>query len=414
MAALLPSCSITNTTILCGGKLIQYYSHLSTPIFGTLENCSGPCNGAFFSQEQVDILQYTKLTLSCLGIISACIILFTYIANYCKIRHPEAPIFYIAGLQLLISLMHLISGVYGSFASVYDTNASSSEGLHCDSRYKNHYNESMLLQNGTENPFCITVFAILYYSTLSVLSWWTVLTIEWLLATIKRKQVKRKYLFIISHVTGWSAPLPFLFMAAYLNAISGSTTEMTCWISRRNDDHYQLGFIILPLSLTLTLNGILLLIGFCIGCKKARQLRISSRNDEVTIPQLARVSVYSVLQFTVSDLLLMSYMHQYWYQRDAEIKYLQFIVHRHVPSCYTQASDNHILFFIIAILQILCSQIVGVALLLWILRRELLCRCKCEHRNNNNNNNNNNLNVTITSRSSAGAVSLVTYTSQKN
>uniref|UniRef100_A0A1X7VNE1 G-protein coupled receptors family 2 profile 2 domain-containing protein n=1 Tax=Amphimedon queenslandica TaxID=400682 RepID=A0A1X7VNE1_AMPQE len=243
------SCSLTNASVLCSGKLIPYHSQASQPVFGTLHNCSEPCNGAFFSQEQVDILHYSNLVLSCLSIITGCIILFLYLINYCKIKHPEAPIYYIAGLQLVISTMQLISGLYGTFNSMSSTNSSSdSEGLHCDDRYKNHFNESILLQDGGDNPFCLTIFAILYYSFLSILSWWTVITIEWLVTSIKRKITKKKYLYIISHIAGWSIPIPFLFTAAYLNAVSGSTTEMTCWISRRNESLYQLAFIITPLS----------------------------------------------------------------------------------------------------------------------------------------------------------------------
>lgn len=395
-------CSITNSS-LCGGKLIPYYHHYYDPSFGGISNCTEPCNGVYFSPIQITILQYIAISTSSICFIAGLIILMIYLFNFRKIHHPEAPLYYISLVNTFISFSHLLS----SGLTVVTSN-----GVHCDSSFTNYYNESALLQYGINNPYCVILFALYYYSLLSVWIWWTLLTLEWLICSIKTTFMRKKHIAIL-HAIGWSIPLLFLITVLSLGAVSGSSVERTCWISNRNDYELLL-FLILPLSLCMLLNGMLLCIGFGIGCKKKKTAPQTPPSHPTTanhtttpsIPLLARTSIFSTVYLIISGVLLVCYLYDYLYHKEWEMEYLRAIVHLIRTSCFTDSTTNHFMLYSFTIIRIVGSQVVGVVLLLWILRKELLCGRSCGEVTN--------LNVTITSGETTGPLSLISYTTASN
>ena len=381
-------CSVSNTT-LCTGKLISYHKS-PFPTFGLLQNCSEPCNGVYFTDTQQLVLQLCIGILSAICIICSLIALIIYVVNYRIIRHPESPIYYTSLCYIGISFPHLLSIVVGS-----DT-------IRCNHHYTNSYNQSIVLQDGFEIPLCAVMFAVLYYSMLASWTWWLVMTFEWMICSIRLVYINWKWL-ILSHIVGWGAPLPLVIASLSLHTIKGNVMLMTCWITSGSNGQYQLAFIIVPLGVLILLCSCFLLIGFSIGLKKIKQhssanIHLSSSTRNVTKllwAQLARTSSFSVLFLFINAVSFGCYLYEYFYQHEWEIEHVRVQVRLLRPSCFSDSPRiSFSVLFGMYIVRIVASQLMGVVLLLWSLRKDLLCCCECKCRCDHNY-----MNTTINSNS---------------
>lgn len=367
------------------GKLIPYAKSPSVS-FGTLQNCSEPCNGIYYMDHQQTILKVTIIAINSISTISAFLSLLVFAINFRKIRHPEASMYYMALSSIGTSFTYVIS-------QAIDKN-----NFRCSSLYKNSLNDSILIHDGLQNPFCATLFAILYYFTLAGWIWWTVMTIEWVICSIKRTLFKWKWAILL-HIISWSAPLPFVIISLSLHAVSSSPVINTCWVSNQNNGYYQLSLVVIPSIGFVLLNSLLLIVGFLIGFRKkyratanlntSLQSNAATADRHFTPPHLLRTTSYSVLALLINAITMCCYLYEYMYQNAQEIKYLHAQVHLSTPACFPGSSDGYIDVLVVTLVRIVSSQLMTVLLLFWLPRKELLCDCKCHKEHD--------LNATITS-----------------
>ena len=390
------NCSIANSS-LCSGELIPYITE-STVSFGPLENCSQPCDGIYLNSIQLNFLKFTITIFSAICLASSFFTIAMYVINYRIIRHPEAPIYYISLCYIGISFSHIVS------------NAVSNTTIRCDSKYTNYFNTSSILHNGLDLTLCAVLFSILYYSTLATWFWSLVMTVEWFVCLIRKKYLSWKWLSIC-HIVGWALPLPFLCGALPSSAVSGNVALQTCWITDQNDGPYQLIFLIIPLLFVIFANSVILLVGFLIGTYKNRTSTNSCSTKIISSPTisiLARTSAFCVIFLIINSFTMGCYLYEYTYQNDWEIIYLQTQLCTKTPSCYPHSDVPSGFILSIFLIRFIATELMSVLLLLWLLRKDILC-CHILHKSQSNDDNNV-MDTTINSGTVfSNSISLVSY-----
>ena len=351
---------------LCTGNLI-YRPNFSSISFGGIQNCTQPCNGVYFTEEQLTFMKYWTITWSGVCLSTCLVALIIYVIRYRHIRHPEAPIFYIALCYIGICFAYLLSNLVDN------------RDFLCDTLANNTRHEPALLADSLDRPLCTIVFGVHYYSTLATWSWWIVLTVEWLITIVRKRFISWKGQ-IGSHILGWGFPIPFLVASLSVHAAAGNSLFQTCWItSQHHGGKYHLVFIILPLAAIALCCFLLLLSGFCISscCTKQCSHEPQHLSAKVPLMLLCRTSVFSVVVLVINGLTLCCYLYEFFAHQEWEQFYLQVLLHSRDPSCNEPEVTKLSRPSFAAVLVTLVSSIAtGVVLLFWVLRHELLCCCR--------------------------------------
>ena len=353
-----------NDSSLCTGKLI-HNAHYTTTSFGGISNCTQSCRGVYFSDQQLTFLHYWTIAWSAISLASCIIALLVYIIYYRHVRHPEAPIYYIALCSVGVCLAYLLS-------KLTDKNA-----LICDNQFNNSLNEPALISNLLDKPLCTFVFSAQYYFTMASWSWWLILTVEWLGVSLTDKYIPWKWQ-IVSHLLGWGTPVPFLLASVLMRAATGNSLLQICWFSlQHNGGRDQLVFVIAPLAVAVLFCSLLLICGFFISLCNLTQQEYRHRNKTVPRLLLCRASLFSSVVLMINGLLLCCNLYELFLHHEWEHFLLQGILytrdaHCHQPREMIASTPNYP-----AVLTMIASSIAtGVVILLWVPRRELFCCCR--------------------------------------
>ena len=358
-------CTVTSSSLCSAGNLTHNAQFFTMISFGAIPNCTQPCRGVYFSDQQLTFLHYWTVIWSSVCLASCFIVLVVYIICYRYIRHPEAPIFYIALCYIGICLAYLLS-------KLTDRN-----DLLCDNRFNNSHGEYALVSNIFDKPLCTMVFSAHYYFTLATWSWWLVLTVEWLGVSVTDRYISWKWQ-ILSHLLGWGLPIPFLSVAVGTRAATGNSLLQLCWFSsQQNGGRGLLVFFILPLTAVILCCSLLLLSGFLINSCNLTQRQHKNRSTTVPLLSLSRTSIFSTLFLVVNGLLLSCNLYELFLHSEWENHYLQTLLHTRNQDCHqpmlTMASRPS---FPVVLTLVASSIVTGVVLLFWIPRKELLCCCR--------------------------------------
>ena len=205
--------------------------------------------------------------------------------------------------------------------------------------------------------------------------------------------------------------LPFLCGALPSSAVSGNVALQTCWITDKNDGLYQLIFLIIPLLFVIFANSLILLVGFLIGTYKNRTSTNSCSTKISSSPSiliLARTSAFCVIFLIINSFTMGCSLYEFTYQNDWEIIYLQTQLRTKNPSCYPHSDVPTGFILSLFLIRFIATELMSVLLLLWLLRKDILC-CHILHKSQSNDNNNV-MNTTINSGTVfSNSISLVSY-----
>ncbi len=371
---------ILNATLCTDDLVLQLHNTSQGAVFGGIQNCSQSCNGYDMIPLQHSILKYTILVFSLLCLVISTIIVILYIFNYRKVHHPEAPLYYISICYLGISISYFLS-------TSLPTNI-----IRCEDDIT-PFNTSVALHDSFKLPLCVIVFAVLYYFTVASWVWGLLITIEWFVYSVNIATPRKKFserTFIILHFIGWGSPIPMLIGAIVSQSVSGSYPLQTCWITEQHNGIYQMLFIIVPSLLIIIASSVILIIGFIWSIYRSKyaavksitnnqnQLSLMKTSQNKLVSQLSRTSSFTVLFLIILSISMGSNFYEYTYQTKWEITYLQTRLHQKDHLCYPH-SETHTGYIIsLYIIRFITSEIVGILLVLWFIKKELICFCSNE------------------------------------
>ena len=356
------NCPINAT--LCNDGLVLYNTSRGI-IFGGIQNCSQSCNGYDMVPLQHDLMKYTVLVVSLLCLLASFISVIIYVLNYRKVHHPAAPLYYISICYLGISISYIVStSLPANIIRCEDT----------------AFNNSMRLHDAFKLPLCIIVFAVLYYFTLASWVWNLLTTIEWVTYSIKMKNFSERTLIVL-HFIGWGSPIPLLVGALASQSVSGSYPLQTCWITEQNNGIYQMLFIIAPSLLIVIASSVILIIGFIASIYRSKFTAVKSianNQDSVSVKdnvfQLSKTSSFCVFFVFILSISMGSNFYEYTYQTKWEMTHLETRLHQKEHLCYPHSETHSGYIITLYIIRFLTSEIVGILILFWFVKKEMFCR----------------------------------------
>ena len=361
------NCSINVS--LCRDDLI-HYNITGGIYFGGVENCSQSCTGYEMVPLQQNILKYTIISFSILCLVSSLASTLVYAINYSKVRNPEAPVYYVSICYIGISLCHIIS-------SLVPQNA-----IRCDDRIHNSLNTSVIRHDGLQEPLCVVMFVLLYYCTLASWTWGLLTTVEWFLCTIKTKRLSQRTLLLM-HFIGWGSPTPLLAGALGGRAVSGSYPLQTCWITEQKDGAFQMSFVIAPSLTIIAACSVILIAGFVRGLYQIKKMDRVDMNkqdhDRPSIPQLARTNAFCVVFLICLGFSMGFNFYEYNYQLKWERTYLETKLNWKDNQCFPKSETHSGYIITFYIIRFLFSQVLGVLLMFWTLKKDFIYRSKKSH-----------------------------------
>ncbi|XP_064388786.1 frizzled-5-like [Halichondria panicea] len=340
---------VNRVNVNCSGRLVKLQNS-SNYDFGSVKHCTEPCSGVYFDQEKQEILLIWITIISLITLLVCVIIFLTFIFNYRKIPNLETPIYYIAVCYGISSLTYVISITIGK------------ESIICNTEFKNQHNESALLTNAQDHPLCLILFCVLYYSILCTWSWWVICSLQWLITSLKSTNMSTKWK-ICFHIIAWCIPLVFTLTALSLGHVAGDATVKTCWIEK----HYELPFLVAPLSTAVVICSVVLVVCFARVVKLQKSKKPESDIAKISALTLVRVGLYCTVYLIPMGLLLCAYFYEFWYREEWEIQYLK-CVNSAASNCENSGSPVYAIFMI----KIASMLSMGTVSLLWILRSDLI------------------------------------------
>lgn len=280
----------------------------SRAVFGGIERCTEPCRGTYFEDDQARLIMVWTTAISFLSLIVAILVFFTLLLNYKTIHSLEVSVYYITLCYGILAFTNLLSVVVGG------------DKIVCNDSIQNSYNnQSILLVDGLTDPVCSMFFSLGYYFTLCTWCWWLMLALEWSVCAFRSTNVSSEWRALF-HALAWGTPFVFLLFSLFTRSFSGNSVLQTCWISK----HHELGFVLVPLSGTITLCSVLIVVTFArvVNLRNKEFMRMYEGSAPVDAPNsvdpslLNKTGTYVVFYLIPMGLLLCTYFYDYWF-RDA-------------------------------------------------------------------------------------------------
>lgn len=331
--------------------------------FAGIAHCVEPCQGVYFDDGQQSLIVIWITAWSLITLFVSAVVSLTYVLNFKNVPSLEAPIYYISLCCVVSALCYTLSVAVGSTTLI------------CDSQFTNQKNESAIVVDSLSRPLCLSIFGLLYYSTVCMWSWWAVLCVQWLLSSLRFANVSNGWKACF-HLIAWDLPLPFMVVAMSLNHVSGDPIMHTCWIDKQK----ELPYLIAPLSLCLLLCSIIVIVTFA-RVVKLQKLPKSKRRkrtvQRISHSTLVRVGLYCTVFMLPMGVLLCVYFYEYWFREQWELDYLHCSVLR-LSDCPKRTVPLLPLF----LAKIAASLLMGILSFFWIIKnstaatwRKVFCFC---------------------------------------
>ena len=359
-------CSIENST-LCSNFLIPYAqsgSELVTVSFGSLPNCSEPCTSLYFSDSETHFARIWVMTCSLVCLLVSVFVFISYLFNYSITKHPAAPVYCISICYIFISFTILLC------------NTINADGIICDNHYMNSYNQSALIHDGVQHVGCALSFALVYYFTMAVQTWWLVLVLEWTVCSVTQTHLSWKWQ-MLCHVTGWGFPIIFVPSAFTTRSISADPVLRTCWITT-DMLPLHLALDIGPLLLVLTIGSTLLLIGFFVNltCKHPNRCAPSNNTSKIAPSLLARTNLYAVVILVLFGAVFCCQLYIHAFKNTWETSFLMAVVNSTYSSCY-DSTEFTLPQLSVLLSRFTASMLVGIASMGWVVQKDIFCQRRC-------------------------------------
>ena len=183
--------------------------------------------------------------------------IFAFFSYPSRFQFPEKMIVYMGMSYLVYSITHLFCILIGR----------NSVGCYDEPQFR----ASLLIQNGYENGYCLTVFVLLYISSLSSLLWWLMITISLLYVITHEWSCKGLERFSgYFHAAAWG--IPILVTCCIFLKFDIGADELTgiCYVGN-HDQIALLMFVIAPYVFFLGTGMLIFLIFVKEYCKKPDQ-----------------------------------------------------------------------------------------------------------------------------------------------
>lgn len=164
-----------------------------------VENCGAPCQGMFFSEEELKFSRRWVGGWAIVCLVSCTFTVATFLVDIRRFRYPERPIIFICMCYWFIAVTYVVGLSQGNRIS-------------CDEpleppNYLTGQQMISTITQGVGKELCTIIFMTLYFFTMAASIWWVVLTLTWFLAAgLKWSHEALENNSAWFHVAAWAIP----------------------------------------------------------------------------------------------------------------------------------------------------------------------------------------------------------------
>uniref|UniRef100_A0A8C6WX70 Protein smoothened n=1 Tax=Neogobius melanostomus TaxID=47308 RepID=A0A8C6WX70_9GOBI len=302
-----------NTSGQCEAPLVK--TDIQSSWYKDVEGCGIQCDNPLFTEEEHSdmhryIAYFGSVTLLCTFFTLA-----TFLADWKNSnRYPAVILFYINACFFVGSIGWLAQFLDGARREIV-----------CKSDNTMRLGEP----SSSETLSCVTIFIIVYYSLMSGVIWFVVLTYAWhmsfkALGTTHQPLSGRTSYF---HMVTWSIPFVLTVAILAIAEVDGDSVSGICFVGYKNY-MYRAGFVLAPIGLVLVVGGYFLIRGVMtlFSIKSNHPGLLSEKAASKINETMLRLGIFGFLAFGFVLITFGCHFYDFFNQAEWERSFRDFVL----------------------------------------------------------------------------------------
>ncbi|XP_034019485.1 smoothened homolog isoform X2 [Thalassophryne amazonica] len=302
-----------NTSGQCEAPLVK--TDIQSSWYKDVEGCGIQCDNPLFTEEEhtdmhAYIAYFGTITLLCTFFTLA-----TFLADWKNSnRYPAVILFYINACFFVGSIGWLAQFLDGA-----------REEIVCKSDNTMRLGEP----SSSETLSCVTIFIIVYYSLMSGVIWFVMLTYAWhtsfkALGTTQQPLSGRTSYF---HMVTWSIPFVLTVAILAIAEVDGDSVSGICFVGYKNY-RYRAGFVLAPIGVVLAVGGYFLIRGVMtlFSIKSNHPGLLSEKAASKINETMLRLGIFGFLAFGFVFITFGCHFYDFFNQAEWEKSFREYVL----------------------------------------------------------------------------------------
>ncbi|XP_029020112.1 smoothened homolog isoform X2 [Betta splendens] len=302
-----------NTSGQCEAPLVK--TDIQSSWYKDVEGCGIQCDNPLFTEEEhgdmhAYIAYFGTITLLCTFFTLA-----TFLADWKNSnRYPAVILFYINACFFVGSIGWLAQFLDGA-----------REEIVCKSDNTMRLGEP----SSSETLSCVTIFIIVYYSLMSGVIWFVMLTYAWhtsfkALGTTHQPLSGRTSYF---HMVTWSIPFVLTVAILAIAEVDGDSVSGICFVGYKNY-RYRAGFVLAPIGVVLVVGGYFLIRGVMtlFSIKSNHPGLLSEKAASKINETMLRLGIFGFLAFGFVFITFGCHFYDFFNQAEWERSFREYVL----------------------------------------------------------------------------------------
>uniref|UniRef100_A0A4W3JHJ9 Protein smoothened n=1 Tax=Callorhinchus milii TaxID=7868 RepID=A0A4W3JHJ9_CALMI len=280
-----------------------------------VEGCGIQCQNPLFTDDEHDAMHVYIAIFGSITIFCTFFTLATFVADWKNSnRYPAVILFYVNACFFIGSIGWLAQFMDGARKEI----VCKADG-------------TMRLGEPTSNETlsCVIIFVIVYYSLMSGVIWFVMLTYAWHMSfkalgtTYQPLSGKTSYF----HLVTWSIPFILTVTILALAQVDGDSVSGICFVGYKNY-HFRAGFVLAPIGLVLVVGGYFLIRGVMtlFSIKSNHPGLLSEKAASKINETMLRLGIFGFLAFGFVFITFGCHFYDFFNQADWERSFREYVL----------------------------------------------------------------------------------------
>ncbi|XP_061523698.1 protein smoothened [Phycodurus eques] len=302
-----------NTSGQCEAPLVK--TDIQSSWYKDVEGCGIQCDNPLFTEEEHDDMHAYIAYFGTITLLCTFFTLATFLADWKNSnRYPAVILFYINTCFFVGSIGWLAQFLDGARDEIV-----------CKSDNTMRLGEP----SSSETLSCVTIFIIVYYSLMSGVIWFVMLTYAWhtsfkALGTTQQPLTGRTSYF---HMVTWSIPFVLTVAILAIAEVDGDSVSGICFVGYKNY-RYRAGFVLAPIGVVLVVGGYFLIRGVMtlFSIKSNHPGLLSEKAASKINETMLRLGIFGFLAFGFVFITFGCHFYDFFNQAEWERSFREYVL----------------------------------------------------------------------------------------
>ncbi|KAM6896744.1 protein smoothened isoform 1-T2 [Lycodopsis pacificus] len=297
----------------CEAPLVK--TDIQSSWYKDVEGCGIQCDNPLFTEEEHNDMHAYIAYFGTITLLCTFFTLATFLADWRNSnRYPAVILFYINACFFVGSIGWLAQFLDGARDEIV-----------CKSDNTMRLGEP----SSSETLSCVTIFIIVYYSLMSGVIWFVMLTYAWhtsfkALGTTQQPLSGRTSYF---HMVAWSVPFVLTVAILAIAEVDGDSVSGICFVGYKNY-RYRAGFVLAPIGVVLVVGGYFLIRGVMtlFSIKSNHPGLLSEKAASKINETMLRLGIFGFLAFGFVFITFGCHFYDFFNQAEWERSFREYVL----------------------------------------------------------------------------------------